>query len=61
MTETDRDYIGDGVYVSSEGWQIWVRTQREIGVHEIALEPPAFEALVRYARRIWGPKTEDAA
>ena len=47
------DYIGDGVYVSFDGYHIWLKTQREEGEwHTIALEPSVLEALNRYAKRI---------
>lgn len=47
------DYLGDGVYVGHDSYQVWVWTSN--GVDEsapIALEAPVLEALVRYARRI---------
>jgi hypothetical protein len=45
-------YLGDGVYASFDGYQIWLKTERENGWHEIALEPPVVSALVAYADRI---------
>ncbi len=49
----DPDYIGDGVYVGHDGYQIWLRTERitEEGqaiIHEIALEPGVWNALLAY-------------
>ncbi len=45
--------IGDGVYVSSDGSQIWLRTERESGWHEIALEPETYAAaLTEYVARL---------
>jgi hypothetical protein len=41
-------YIGDGVYVRFDGWQIWLRAPREDGDHEIALEPEAYRTLQRW-------------
>ena len=41
-------YIGDGVHASFDGYQIWLRTEREGGDHYIALEPAVFERLLAY-------------
>lgn len=38
-------YIGDGLYVRFDGWQIWLWAPRENGDHEIALEPDAWQGL----------------
>jgi hypothetical protein len=45
-------YIGDGVYVGYDGYQVWLLTQRSEGIHEIALEPRAISDLVRYVHTI---------
>ena len=45
-------YIGDGVYVTYDGWQIWLRTTREEGDHQIALEPETYTALVQFVERL---------
>lgn len=45
-------YIGDGVYVRFDGYQIWLRTPRESGDHEIALEHAVYEALTNYVRNL---------
>ena len=50
-------YLGDGVYASFDGYQIWLRAERENGIHKIALEPPVVRALVAFADRIWMPGT----
>lgn len=52
--ETRHDYIGDGVYVSFDGFQIWLRTRGLECANEIALEPAAFRNLIRYAASIEG-------
>ncbi len=41
-------YLGDGVYASFDGYQIWLHTQRESGWHEIALESEVLESLAMY-------------
>ena len=51
--ETHQDYIGDGVYVSWDGYQIVLRTEREgFGVHEIALDTRTFRNLIDYNKRL---------
>lgn len=52
MREGDVRYIGDGVYASFDGYQIWLR----VGSHEamplVALEPSVLEALCKVATDI---------
>lgn len=48
MNET---YLGDAVYASFDGYQIWLRTG-DGNNQRIALEPPVFRALVEYAERL---------
>jgi len=45
-------YLGDGVYVTNDGFQFWLRTLRENGWHEIALDGSMIENLLDYARSI---------
>jgi hypothetical protein len=47
----DPDYLGDGVYVAHEGWQLWLLTERDGRVESIALEPRALLDLIAYAER----------
>ena len=50
MAEQFQEYLGDGVYASFDGYQIWLAANH----HEnrvIALEPAVFAALVRYAKK----------
>lgn len=45
------EYLGDGVYASFDGYQIWL----SVNHHEnkvLALEPQVFENLVNYKKRI---------
>jgi hypothetical protein len=45
----DADYIGDGVYVGNDGYQIWLYTEGEMGIYtRIALDNRVMEALLRY-------------
>lgn len=47
ISETET-YLGDGVYASFDGYQLWLRVTRENGDERIALEPNVFESLIRY-------------
>lgn len=47
--ETHQMYLGDGVYASFDGFNIWLRTERNGRVHEIALEPEVLGLLTKYA------------
>lgn len=48
----DKDYLGDGVYVSNDGYRIWLMVERENGPERVALEPDTFKALLDYAARV---------
>ena len=53
FTMPDR-YLGDGVYASFDGYQIWLSTVREDGItHRIALEPEVYDALHQYMQDIF--------
>lgn len=45
-------YLGDGVYVRFDGYQLWLRTPREDGDHVIALEPAVWAQLERYVKNL---------
>jgi hypothetical protein len=45
-----QEYLGDGVYASFDGYQVWLATQEG---HRIALEPPVLHALDRYRQRVY--------
>ena len=47
------DYIGDGVYAHFDGYQIVIRTERDDGIHWIALEPSVLRALNHYSNRVY--------
>ncbi len=46
-------YLGDAVYASFDGYQIWLTTG-DGGNQRIAIEPNVYFALREYAKRIWG-------
>lgn len=48
-----REYLGDAVYASFDGYHIWLKTG-DGNNQQIALEPKVYLALRRYAQRIWG-------
>ncbi len=48
----DKDYLGDGVYVEHDGYNIILTTERDNGIETIYLEPPVLAALVRYRDRL---------
>lgn len=54
ITDTaHREYLGDGVYASHDGFHIWLQVEREDGsMARVALEPEVFQALVDYRRRL---------
>jgi len=52
----DETYLGDGCFVSYDGWQLKLRTPREEGDHVVYLEPRVFSELVEYAQSVGGMK-----
>lgn len=46
--EFPKEYLGDGVYASFDGWHVWLEGNADGGVNRIALEPQVFAALMRY-------------
>lgn len=53
--ELARMYLGDGLYVSVDHiGQIWLRAERELGIHEVALEPGVLDTFGRYVKRVHG-------
>ena len=42
------EYLGDGVYASFDGWQVWLDTRAQRPINRIALEPTVLAALTRY-------------
>ena len=47
----NKEYIGDGVYVSTDGYMIELTTENGVEVdNTIVLEPSVFSALIAYAK-----------
>lgn len=57
----EESYLGDGVYAWFDGYQIWIKTERENGWCEIALEPKVFDKLNEYKQRITNSLKKDNA
>jgi len=53
---TNETYLGDGVYASFDGYQIWLRTEdfttNGILNHHIALESDVFAQLIEYEKNL---------
>ncbi len=52
MKRGSETYLGDGLYVSYDGWQIKLRAPRGDGDHVVFLEPAAFVAFQEYIREL---------
>lgn len=50
-------YIGDGVYVSFDGYQVWLRADE----NRIALEREVYGALLAYVERLKPPANDEAS
>ena len=49
----DMRYLGDGVYVGHDGYQIWLMTNSHVSPDDmIALDPEIFKALLQYKESI---------
>ena len=51
MISENEKYLGDAVYASFDGYQIWLRTS-DSNNQRIALAPEVFNALVEYANAL---------
>lgn len=47
-TEPEKTYIGDGVYVHFDGFQIWLTTPNQGFYNKIALDDPTFASLIKW-------------
>ncbi|MGO8671274.1 MAG: hypothetical protein ACLQVD_07935, partial [Capsulimonadaceae bacterium] len=46
------EYLGDGLYVRFDGYQVWLRAPRERIDHEVALEPKVLNAFDVWRERL---------
>ncbi len=49
---SDDAYLGDGVYASFDGYQIWLAANHQTN-KVIALEPEVLDALIDYRNRVY--------
>lgn len=52
------EYLGDGLYVSFDGWQFCLRAPRENGDHVVYLEPHMLKQLNDYAKHALSPSPQ---
>jgi hypothetical protein len=56
-TDNQQDaYLGDGVYASFDGYQIWLAVNHHEN-RQVAIEPKVMRQLLAYASRVWGEET----
>lgn len=56
------DYLGDGVYVSWDGWNITLDLRAQpptTPITKIVLEPPAMSALIRFKDRCYAKRSKE--
>jgi hypothetical protein len=52
MSENN-EYLGDGVYASFDGYQVWLAVNHHENL-QVAIEPKVMRQLFAYASRVWG-------
>jgi hypothetical protein len=53
MSENQQDtYLGDGVYASFDGYQIWLAVNHHTN-KQVAIEPAVLLSLLSYAERVY--------
>ena len=53
----DKDaYLGDGVYASFDGFQIWLAVNHHEN-KQVAIDPQVMQSLLAYAEKVWGKNT----
>jgi hypothetical protein len=51
---SNKEYLGDGVYVEHDGYQLILSVSNGVSEHFIYLEPEVWEELVEYVERLEG-------
>lgn len=51
-------YLGDGVYVSYDGFHVWLDLRAQDDTTKIALEPEVAEALIQYLNAVKAYRTQ---
>jgi hypothetical protein len=52
MKRENETYLGDGLYASFDGWQIWLRAPRLGGDHVVALDVEMCGRLAAYVEAL---------
>jgi hypothetical protein len=58
MKEDSNAYLGDGVYASYDGYQIWLAVNHHENIR-VAIEPKVMRELLAYASRVWGEEKQN--
>lgn len=53
------EYLGDGLYISYDGWQFRLRAPRENGDHVVYLDPMVLREFGAYCKRMPAPRDPD--
>lgn len=49
MAQNNKEYLGDGVYISDDGFQFRITTENGVSVqNEVFMEPLVVESLIKY-------------
>ncbi|MDI3349148.1 hypothetical protein PIGBHMHK_00653 [Mycoplasmopsis arginini] len=54
MNKQDMDYLGDGVYVGHDGYQLFLTTGTHENIELLAIDPDVLKRLNNYFNRIFG-------
>ena len=52
IQNTEKSYLGDGVYASYDGFHIVLTAERENRTEYIYLDPYVYDALMKYVERV---------
>lgn len=52
LLERGEHYLGDGLYASFDGFNIWLRAPRPDGDHRVAMEPGTLGEFLRWSAPI---------
>lgn len=50
---SQKEYLGDGLYVEFDGFHFILSTERENGIHWVGLEPSVFDELIRHRKQVY--------
>lgn len=59
MVGFEKRYLGDGVYASFDGYQVWLHVNHHEAHPCVALEPAVIDAINRYFRDVTRPSEPD--